>query len=127
MSEAYQCERCKKFGAGKAPATVSVRPQTEQGTTKFHKEVCENCSAIVQDFIEDVGFDANAIALRALKNMGIDTDCGACMSVAFTGTNINEHTCEPKPEPVVLFNECQVGTCNLRDGHAGDHNQFDSR
>jgi hypothetical protein len=33
-------------------------------------------------------------ALKALKNMGHDTTCGACMSVAFTGTVTGNHTCK---------------------------------
>lgn len=31
--------------------------------------------------------------LQVLGNSGIDTDCAACMSVAFTGYNDTEHTC----------------------------------
>lgn len=31
--------------------------------------------------------------LQALKNSGIDIDCGACMEVAFTGVTTNAHTC----------------------------------
>lgn len=33
-------------------------------------------------------------ALKALQNMGHDTTCGACMSIAFTGTATGNHTCK---------------------------------
>lgn len=33
------------------------------------------------------------LALAALKNVGCDTSCGACMEVAFTGVTTNTHTC----------------------------------
>lgn len=102
MAEAYQCERCNKLELGKAPVTVAVRPRTEVGATNFYKEICEVCAHAVREFISDPGLDTNRFTLKALKNSGIDTECGACMSVAFTGTNVNEHTCEPKPVPVVL-------------------------
>lgn len=36
-----------------------------------------------------------AEVLTILSNMGIDTKCGACMSVAFTGASAtHEHTCK---------------------------------
>lgn len=31
--------------------------------------------------------------ILALKNSGINTECGACMEVAFTGSSPNEHSC----------------------------------
>ena len=31
--------------------------------------------------------------LQALKNMGHDTECGACMEQAFTGVTTHEHSC----------------------------------
>lgn len=31
--------------------------------------------------------------LQILKNMGHDTECGACMEMAFTGVTTNAHTC----------------------------------
>lgn len=37
--------------------------------------------------------------LKILENMGHDTQCGACMSVAFTGASAtSEHTCKVKVE-----------------------------
>lgn len=32
--------------------------------------------------------------LKVLKNMGHDTTCGACMSIAFTGSIQGKHTCK---------------------------------
>ena len=32
--------------------------------------------------------------LQILKNLGHDTDCGACMGIAFTGMCFEEHTCK---------------------------------
>lgn len=31
--------------------------------------------------------------ITALRNSGIDVECGACMEVAFTGATTNKHTC----------------------------------
>lgn len=31
--------------------------------------------------------------MQALRNSGIDVECGACMEIAFTGVTTNEHTC----------------------------------
>ncbi len=31
--------------------------------------------------------------LLALKNYGADTECGACMEIAFTGMTMNQHDC----------------------------------
>jgi hypothetical protein len=43
-------------------------------------------------------------AIAALKNMGHDVECGACMAVAFTGSNFNAHTCEARrDDPGVVF------------------------
>ena len=37
--------------------------------------------------------DGRDLAIAALKNSGIDIDCGACMEVAFTGVTMARHTC----------------------------------
>jgi hypothetical protein len=39
--------------------------------------------------------------LVILRNVGVDTSCGACMCQAFTGSNGYEHTCG-KPNDVVV-------------------------
>ncbi len=143
MADAYKCDRCKNFFDGKPHATVSVRPRDEMGETKFYKSVCDACASVIKDFVEDAKFDANSIAVRALSNSGIDTECGACMSIAFTGLATSEHTCKrtafrqnelitaPRTfTPSKLNKEtdiCSVGTCNLPAGHLSAHNQFDGR
>lgn len=33
------------------------------------------------------------LILSALRNMGHDTTCGACMEIAFTGRTVESHTC----------------------------------
>lgn len=33
--------------------------------------------------------------IQLLKNVGMDTDCGACMEIAFTGITTADHTCAP--------------------------------
>lgn len=35
--------------------------------------------------------------LTALRNFGIDTECGSCMEIAFTGVTTHEHTCSDHP------------------------------
>ena len=42
-------------------------------------------------------------ALAAMRNMGIDTECGACMEIAFTGCTTNQHDCKSGP-PVPAHN-----------------------
>lgn len=39
---------------------------------------------------------ATTDSIKALANSGINTDCGACMEIAFTGTTTATHICEPK-------------------------------
>lgn len=34
--------------------------------------------------------------LAIMKNCGLDTKCGACMSVALVGSSFSEHVCEKK-------------------------------
>jgi hypothetical protein len=47
----------------------------------------------------DAAQDANEAILAALKNMGHDTACGACMEIAFTGVTTNEHSCAQDAPP----------------------------
>jgi hypothetical protein len=35
--------------------------------------------------------------LKMFQNLGHDTDCGACMGIAFTGAAFESHTCRPQP------------------------------
>jgi hypothetical protein len=37
--------------------------------------------------------DRTAFVTQVLQNLGIDTRCGACMEVGFTGMTTNRHTC----------------------------------
>ena len=34
--------------------------------------------------------------VAALRNSGVDVECGACMEVAFTGVTTNQHTCKTR-------------------------------
>lgn len=47
--------------------------------------------------------------IQALKNSGIDIECGACMEIAFTGVTTNEHTCDVKNEMIVTVERCCTG------------------
>jgi len=38
--------------------------------------------------------DGEMYTLAALRNSGVDVECGACMEVSFTGVTTNTHTCE---------------------------------
>jgi hypothetical protein len=40
--------------------------------------------------------------IRILTNLGIDTTCGACMEVGFTGTTTNLHTCDDRKDHTEL-------------------------
>jgi hypothetical protein len=96
MAEAYQCERCKQFDVGKPAGSSSVRRREEVGPTKFVRDLCATCSDMVERFIDTPPStkpveDSNAMVLRALKNLGIDTECAACMERAFTGTVTTPH------------------------------------
>jgi ribosomal protein L37AE/L43A len=44
--------------------------------------------------VDTEGIQLQEAVLKALRNMGHDTTCGACMSVAFTGTSTGIHTCK---------------------------------
>jgi hypothetical protein len=46
-------------------------------------------------FIQDAWRDSNEeFALAVLRNVGVDTECGACMEIAFTGVTTNQHDCK---------------------------------
>lgn len=45
--------------------------------------------------------DCVALALACMKNMGIDTECGACMEIAFTGITQAKHTCKEKQDGII--------------------------
>lgn len=34
--------------------------------------------------------------LQILRNTGVDTKCGACMEISFTGATLAKHECSPK-------------------------------
>jgi hypothetical protein len=40
--------------------------------------------------------DSEADITQALKNVGVDTTCGACMEIAFTGVTLTSHICEKR-------------------------------
>lgn len=50
---------------------------------------------ILTKYAATLGADPVAYVITALKNSGVDTECGACMEVAFTGVTTNAHTCQP--------------------------------
>lgn len=41
--------------------------------------------------------------LVALQNSGVDLSCGACMSIAFSGSTTSPHTCVKPPIPLELY------------------------
>lgn len=45
--------------------------------------------------------------IQALKNVGIDVECGACMEVAFTGVTQAEHTCKKTEPPLLQCIDCK--------------------
>lgn len=45
--------------------------------------------------------------VQILTNSGIDTTCGACMEVAFTGTTTNVHTCKQPVSPLLQCIDCK--------------------
>jgi len=47
--------------------------------------------------------------ITALKNVGIDTECGACMEIGFTGVTTNLHTCASPGNAVVVVDD---GICH---------------
>jgi hypothetical protein len=67
---------------------------------------------------------------QILRNVGVDTECGACMCQAFTGSNGYEHTCGKESgititsvEPERCGARAGLGfyTCELPKGHDGNH------
>lgn len=55
-------------------------------TCYAHATSVRDCPAHRKDPQEDG-------TILALKNMGIDVECGACMEIAFTGVTTNMHSC----------------------------------
>ena len=56
--------------------------------------------------------------LHAFRNLGIDTECGECMAIAFTGYGAAEHTCQPAPVSPVEPEPC-VWRADWREGRDG--------
>lgn len=55
----------------------------------YHGGTDEEAHGVHQTFsLEEV--------IKILTNLGVDTSCGACMEVAFTGVTTNSHTCSNK-------------------------------
>ena len=79
-----QIERWKKQDAEKADDTLSLFPGKPE----------ELAPAPTYDF----GPAQVDVATLALRNMGHDTTCGACMEVAFTGATGHLHTCAESQE-----------------------------
>lgn len=40
--------------------------------------------------------ERTAFVVQALKNIGADIECGACMEIAFTGMTMSGHSCDQK-------------------------------
>lgn len=51
------------------------------------------------DRVREALADSEAVTLQALRNVGIDIACGACMCQAFTGSNAHAHTCTEAARP----------------------------
>lgn len=110
MADAYKCDRCKQFFDGKPFASATVRPFDEEGQTKFYKCVCLECAANIKAYVEGTTRLDTPEVLKMLQNCGIDTECGACMSIAFTGAPgnlIHEHGCSMRPACTCWTNSSQ--------------------
>lgn len=68
--------------------------------------------------------------LQILRNVGVDTECGACMCQAFTGSNGYAHTCGKTNDLVITVSEAEpcgaeagfgFYVCELPKGHNGRH------
>jgi hypothetical protein len=55
---------------------------------------------------EDVQQQWEETTLQALKNSGVDIECGACMETAFTGLTTSVHTCA-HPQQVDMADNLQ--------------------
>lgn len=55
---------------------------------------CRIGDAVAGSAVDDVVFEI-------LRNVGVDTNCGACMCQAFTGSNGYEHTCGKSLDVIV--------------------------
>jgi hypothetical protein len=78
------------------------REQVESRIVELIKEHCP----FKPDVAYEEAVDRTAYALQLLKNSGIDTTCGACMEISFTGVTQAAHTCPPKPDPLLQCIDC---------------------
>lgn len=69
----------------------------ENADAKAWRERAEAAEATIARIRIQLGLTLDI--LQALKNYGADTNCGACMEIAFTGVTTNEHSCKPTPPP----------------------------
>lgn len=85
--------------------SVDIRKEFPLTEEKLRELVKKHCP-----FEEGVAYepvvDRAAYATRLLKNVGIDITCGGCAELAFTGISSVDHTCPPKPNPLLECIEC---------------------
>ncbi|HYX21481.1 MAG TPA: hypothetical protein VFA98_11610 [Thermoanaerobaculia bacterium] len=79
--------------------------------------------------MSDKAFDHEEV-LQILRNVGVDTECGACMCQAFTGSNGYPHACGKESGLVITVSKAEpcgagaplgLSTCELPTRHGGNH------
>lgn len=56
--------------------------------------------------VEQIGDLGSAGLEKALANVGVDVECGACMGIFFTGVALERHTCKTipvRPVPMIMY------------------------
>lgn len=108
---------CSKYGV---PRKAEPEPPQPTHTCAIDND-CAGCKAMMARRGEQHGAEAYiGDTLKALQNMGHDTTCGACMSIAFTGDANQQHTCKPE----LLFCKCGCPRILHVEHHA--HSKFGS-
>lgn len=95
MGIAYQCDRCSQFFPDKPAAEITLRPRLEEGQTKFVRDVCEDCSTKIRNFITYNESSSDVAVVLAMNNLGHDPKCEPCITLAMTGhLSSGIHTCD---------------------------------
>jgi hypothetical protein len=85
-------ELASHFSFGGGRDSYVTDEQRENVASNYRTIIARHCP-----LRPDVTYFPLADVVKVLRNHGVDTECGACMEVAFTSVTTNAHTCKGRP------------------------------
>jgi len=113
----WWCRNCDASGSDREELMRSKQgedifhcPECSSGEVSYHPGLKTRAEHLVQVGLYAKSEEAEQASLfveitrlgpeglmKALRNVGTEPSCGACMAVFFTGTNLHPHTCDNPP------------------------------